>query len=78
MAIKILELSTLTELTEDELKSCKGGEDTPPIIGNTVGSITEEAVDATIGNTTAATVPFVNDAGKLTTAPATNVLLETT
>ncbi|MCC5644841.1 hypothetical protein LC607_18220 [Nostoc sp. CHAB 5824] len=78
MVIKILELGLLTELTEEEEESCKGG------IGETVSSVTE-AVKTTVNNTTDTTVPLtisgVKDAVALTTAPVITVLptpLETT
>ncbi|WP_375513971.1 hypothetical protein [uncultured Nostoc sp.] len=80
MAIKILELSTLTVLTEEELKSCKGGGETPPVIVDPVGSITK-AVGTTIDNTTSSTLPLtisgVQDAVKLTTDAPLSVI-ETT
>ena len=80
MAIKILELSTLTVLTEEELKSCKGGRDTRLVIVAPVASITK-AVGTTIDNTTSSTLPLtksgVQDAVKLTT-DATLSVIETT
>ena len=50
MVIKILELSTLTQLTEEEQESCKGG------IGETVPAV-PKAVAANVDNTTTTTFP---------------------
>lgn len=71
MTIKILELGTLTELTEEEEESYKGG------IGETVSGVTE-ALKTTANNTTNTTIPAsisgVKQVLALTTEPTKSIL----
>ena len=71
MVIKILELGIVTELTEEEEESYKGGTE------ETVSEVTE-ALKATIVNTTGTTLPLTTsgakDAVKLITDPLINVV----
>ncbi|AUB37382.1 hypothetical protein COO91_03327 [Nostoc flagelliforme CCNUN1] len=71
MVIKILELGIVTELTEEEEESYKGGTE------ETVSEVAE-ALKATIVNTTGTTLPLTisgaKDAVKLTTDPLINVV----
>ena len=75
MAIKILELGTLTVLTEEEEESYKGG--ILPAIVNIVGEA-PGAVKTTVNNTTDTTVPLtisgLEDGVNLTTKPVISLL----